>query len=38
MSNLRLRVIIAAVALVAFASIGGAKAASTELFFSEYAR
>ena len=36
MSYLRLRVLVAAVALVAFASIGGASAASTELFISEY--
>ncbi len=36
MSKLRLRLFTAAAALVAFASIGGANAASTELFISEY--
>ena len=36
MSKLRLRLFAAAAALVAFASIGGANAASTELFISEY--
>ena len=36
MSHLRLRLFAAAAALIAFASIGGANAASTELFISEY--
>jgi predicted extracellular nuclease len=35
-SHLRLRLLVAVAALLAFASIGGAKAASTELFISEY--
>ena len=36
MSHRRSRLIVAAAALVAFASFGGAQAASTELFISEY--